>query len=458
MGIGMFRTALIYLEKNWIAESDRKPLVIRGARQVGKTWLVREFSKVIKKQLIEINFERDIQIRSLFETNDPKAILQNLEIYLGKKIDPSTSLLFLDEIQDAPEVFAKLRWFYEEMPELPVIAAGSLLEFILQTQSVSMPVGRVTYLHLEPLSFEEFLRAQDTEIILASYIENMTPPWSIPLAIHQKLHDQFRKYLQVGGMPAVVASWIKKRSMEPVVTLQQDLLAAYRDDFFKYKGRIDVQKLDTLLKAVPAQLGQKFVFSKADQSIQTSTAKQILSLFNKARLCHIVQSSAGNAIPLAAEVKDKAFKQIFLDVGLVNRFLGDDLSFARMTTEGGVSEQIVGQMLRCLFPFYIEPSLYYWQREEKGSNAEIDYLIEYKKNIIPIEVKSGNTGSLKSLHLFMEMKQFPLAIRINSELPSVHHVQVKGVKKEEVSYTLLSIPFYLTGQIYRLLDHLNVRR
>jgi len=447
----MFRSALPYLENKWIVSPDRKPLVIRGARQVGKTWLARTLALHTEKKLVEVNFERDPQIKSLFETNNPKEILQNLEVYSGVKIDPASSLLFLDEIQEAPEILAKLRWFYEDLPELPVIAAGSLLEFILQDHAFSMPVGRISYMHLEPLSFEEFLHGCGKETLL-TYIRNIKPPFVIPSAIHEKLQDGFRTYVCVGGMPAVVANWIKNQSIEDVINIQQDLLTTYRDDFFKYKGRIDVHKLDTILKAVPLQLGEKFVYSKADSSIQSAVGKQILSLFNKARLCHGVQSSSGNGVPLGAEVKEKAFKEIFLDVGLAGRSLGNGFSMPQTTTEGGISEQVAGQMLRTLFPPYEEPSLYYWQREEKPSNAEIDYLIEHGKQVIPVEVKSGSTGSLKSLHLFMDLKKSTIAVRINNDFPSITAVSVKGRDGQNLSYTLLSIPFYLTGQIHRLLD------
>jgi len=453
----MFRAALFYLEKNWITIQDRKPLVVRGARQVGKTWLIREFAKITEKQLIEINFERDPQVRSLFSSNHPNVILQNLEVYLGKKIDSKASLLFLDEIQDAPEIFAKLRWFYEDLPELPVVAAGSLLEFILSDHTMSMPVGRITYLHLEPLSFEEFLQAQSMDTLL-TYIQELTLPFIIPAAIHNCLQDAFKQYLQIGGMPAVVSSWTKDASLDSIATIQQDLLATYRDDFFKYKGLIDVYKLDTILKAIPAQLGKKFVYSKADPSIQAPTARQILSLFNKARLCHVVKSSAGNSAALATEVKDKAFKQLFLDVGLANRFLGYNFLPTNLTIGGDIAEQVVGQMLRYLLPFYMEPTLYYWHREEKGSSAEIDYLIAHEQRVIPIEVKSGSTGSLKSLHLFMKAKKLSLAIRINNDLPSITPVKIKNPDHTETAYSLLSIPFYLTGQIYRILGNPSIIR
>ncbi len=448
----MFREASVYLEKEWISSKDRKPLVIRGARQVGKTWIVREIAKKTKKQLIEINFERSINIKSLFDTTDPKVILQNLEVYLGSRIDLQSSILFLDEIQEAPDVLAKLRWFYEEIPSLPIVAAGSLLEFAIEGYRSSMPVGRISYLHLEPLSFEEFLYAEGKEI-LVEYMEQITiPHFKMPEAIHERLQNSFKRYMQIGGMPAAVLRWVESQSLNSVFSLQQDLLATYRDDFFKYKGRIDVQKLDILLKSIPLQLGEKFMYSKADSSIQTPTAKQILLLFNKARLCHMVQNSSGNGVPLAGEIKSKSFKQVFLDTGLVNRLLGNDFEGSKTIIEGKISEQVVGQMLRCLFPFYKEPTLYYWHREEKGSSSEVDYLIEHNAEVIPIEVKAGSTGSLKSLHFFMNNKNLPRAIRINNDIPSITQVNIQNTSDMCISYTLLSIPYYLTGQIHRLLD------
>ena len=444
----MLRSALTYLETNWINRPDRKPLVIRGARQVGKTWLVHELGKNTRREKIEINFERNPHLKSLFNSNEPWMIMQHLEVYFGKYIDPKSSLLFLDEIQDAPEVLAKLRWFYEELPELPVIAAGSLLEFTLQDHAFSMPVGRITYLHLEPLSFEEFIMALGEEQ-LVRYLQQLMPPFSIPDAIHHKLQDHLRMYLQIGGMPAVILTYLNQ-GIYDAITIQEDLLATYRDDFFKYKGRFDVQKLDTLLKAIPVQFGEKFTASKTDSTIQSSAAKQILALFNMARLAHMVKHSAGNHVPLAAEVKEKSFKQIFLDVGLANRLLGG----LSVDLTGGIAEQLVGQMLRCLFPLYVEPALYYWHREEKGANAEIDYLIEHKGHVIPIEVKAGSTGTLKSLHYFMHEKKLSIAVRINDDLPSITPISTKLSDGREVLYTLLSVPFYLTRQIPRLLDTL----
>lgn len=448
----MIRHVLNHLEKNWLPKEDRKPLVLRGARQVGKTWIARTLAKKTDLHLIEINFERMPDFKSLFESNDPKVILKNLEVYFGIKIDNRKTLLFLDEIQDAPEVFAKLRWFYEEIPDLPVIAAGSLLEFMLNNLAFSIPVGRITYCYVEPLSFEEFMEALGHASLL-DYLRNVVPPFDIPVPIHQRLRDIFNLYSYVGGMPEAVLKWIKTESMNDVINVQQDLISTYRDDFFKYKGRMDVQKLDIMIKAIPFQLGEKFVYSKVDRSIQLTTAKHILDLFNKARLCHPVKWTSANYSPLEAEVKNKGFKQIFMDVGLANRFLERSFLPTKNTIDGGLSEQVVGQMLRSLFPLHQEKNLYYWTREEKGANAEIDYVIECNGTIIPIEVKSGSTGSLKSLHLFMHLKQKSLAVRINDDTPSVTPIFIKNYEETAISYTLLSIPFYLTTQLTRILNH-----
>lgn len=454
-GACMYREVLNYLEDTWFEDQERKPLILRGARQVGKTWVAREFAKNKGLTLVELNFERNPELKSLFESNDPKVIVRNVAGYTGIDINLNSSLLFLDEIQDAPEILSKLRWFYEEMPTLPVIAAGSLLEFILSDHTFSMPVGRMSYIYIEPFSFEEFLLALNEKKLL-DYIKNVDSALEIPQALHNKLRSIFNIYCHVGGMPACVAKWIETQTFSYVVSVQEDLLATYKDDFYKYKGRLDVTRLLTILRSIPHQLGQKFKYSKADAAIQSPAAKQILTLFNQARICHNVQLSSANTVPLNAEVKAKAFKQIFLDIGLVNcmRSTPFPLKDSKSTMDGGLSEQVVGQMLRTLFPVYKDPELYYWQREEKGLEAEIDYLIEYGEEIIPIEVKSGSTGTLKSLHYLMQLKNKKIAVRIHDGMPSLTKVNVHLPHQGEICYQLLSIPFYLTHQLQRFLESL----
>ena len=450
----MYRKGMAFLAE-WLQSENRKPLVIRGARQVGKTWLVRQLAAENKRKLIEINLERQPQLASLFASNDPHQIVLSLSAAFNESIDPRTALLFLDEIQAAPELLAKLRWFAEDMPTLPVIAAGSLLEFVLESHTFSMPVGRINYMHLEPLSFEEFLHASNKKLL--EYIQSFSWSTIIPHALHEQLMALFKEYLIIGGMPQAVAGWISKRSLQKVSQVHHDLIATYRDDFAKYSGRIATQRLDEVMMAVPLYLGSKFVYSKINRDVQTPAIKQSLELLFKARICYRIAGSAANGVPLAAEIQDKYMKAIFLDVGLCSTILGLSLDQLRLiddldlVNKGGIAEQVVGQILRSIFPFYVEPALYYWHREEKGSNAEIDYVLQHGSKVIPLEVKAGSTGGMKSLHLFMGLKQYAIAARVNSDLPSQTPIGIKDHEGNVIQYQLVSLPFYLLGQLHRLL-------
>lgn len=452
----MDRVVAHYL-KAWLVATDRKPLVVRGARQVGKTWLIRHFAQSSGKKLIEVNFEKQPALASLFASNDSQQILLNLAASYGQDIDPQNSLLFLDEIQTTPQIFSKLRWFAEDFPQLPVVAAGSLLEFMLAEHSFSMPVGRISYMHLEPLSFEEFLLANNKKALL-DYLSVYNFSIEIPLAIHAQISTLFKEYVLIGGLPAAVLNWVNERSLNKVNQIQHDLLATYRDDFSKYKGRIVLEKIDETMMAVPRMLGEKFIYQRVNTSAPAQTIKHILDLLGKARICHRVSGCAANGVPLGAEIKERQFKEVFLDTGLCSVALGLNLAQVNATQEmslinkGGIAEQVVGQLLRTINEPYIEPALYYWAREDKGSNAEVDYVIQHGSRVIPIEVKAGSTGALKSLHSFMNLKKLSLALRINSDLPSKTAVSVKTHAGEYVEYILLSLPFYLLGQSRRLLD------
>ena len=256
-GKRMQRTCIKFL-REWFASTERKPLVIRGARQVGKTWVVRHFSELMGKKLIEVNLEKFPKLASVFSTNEPKVIIEKLGTALNTTIIPSECILFIDEIQEKPEIFAKLRWFAEDMPELPVIAAGSLLEFVLGKHNMSMPVGRIGYLYLEPLSFEEFLAAHKNDLLI-KYLKEYSWKEAIPDVIHERLMTLFKEYLIVGGMPAVVSSWITNRSFPDVAKNHHDILKTYRDDFSKYSRRILPERLEEIVTAVPQSLGRKFV-------------------------------------------------------------------------------------------------------------------------------------------------------------------------------------------------------
>ena len=366
-----------------------------------------------------MNFEKQAGLQALFVDNDPKEVLKKLSSFLGNIfIDPKKSLLFLDEIQKYPELLAKLRWFAEDMPELPVIAAGSLLEFALGDHNFSMPVGRINYMYLEPLSFEEFLLAQD-QVSLLDYLHNYKFEDKIPEIIHQKLLALFKEYIIIGGMPAAVQSWILNHSLQEIHEVHNDLFTTYRDDFSKYGTKISPEVLDDVMLAVPKKLSEKFVYSKVNPATQGPAVKKALDLLSKARVCTKIYGTIANGVPIGAELQTKFLKVIFVDVGLCSTALGlaldqiGKIEEINLINSGGIAEQVAGQLLRTLEPFYVEPALYYWQRES-GGEAEIDYIIQHGTKVVPIEVKAGSSGGLKSLHVFMGLRKLPRAVRINS--------------------------------------------
>lgn len=430
--------------------------MIRGARQVGKTWLIRDLAASQELNLIELNFEKRPDLESLFASNDPQEIMMNITAATGIKIEGSKTLLFLDEIQAAPHLLEKLRWFAEDMPELPVVAAGSLLDFALAKHEFNMPVGRISYMYLEPLSFEEFLDAIG-EHELRKYVENYEWKTNIPETLHAQLMKLIKEYLVVGGMPGAVSSWATEKAPEAVNQMHFDLLATYRDDFAKYRGRLAIERLEDIMSAVPRQLGKKFVYKEVNADVTIASLKQALDLLIKARVCHPIVATAANGLPLGAEADEKFAKMIMLDCGLCSASLGLSLHQLRSISEisminrGGMAEQLVGQLLRTITPAYISPAIYYWQRGKKGSEAEVDYILQHEDQVIPIEVKAGTTGTLKSLHQFMKEKHKKMAVRINSDHPQRGPVDLKDTMGTLIQYTLLSLPFYLIGQLHRLI-------
>lgn len=443
----------------WLNSAQRKPLILRGARQVGKTWIVRKLAQESNRELIELNFEQNASFIDFFHDNNPQTVLMFLKSYFKKELIPNQSLLFLDEIQAAPQLLAKLRWFAEQMPELPVIAAGSLLDFCLNDYEYSMPVGRVTYAYLEPLSFEEFLLANDYQ-----QLNDFLAQWNIndviPEPIHATLSNLLREYFFVGGMPEAISSWINKRSLLEINKIHQDLLTSFRNDFAKYAKRVAHHRLDEVIQSIPNQLGEKFQYRRVNSDISSTQIKQALEQLCTARLCQKIQDTSASGLPLGANINAKIFKVILLDIGLVSSLLG--LSFHenmmdktnRLINEGGLAEQFIGQALKTLSPFYVDPHLYYWVREEKTSSAELDYLITLNEKIIPIEVKAGSTGKLKSLHLFMALRDLSLAVRFNSDKPSLTTVSTKSSINKIASYQLLSLPMYLSNQLFRVLEQI----
>lgn len=433
----------------WLADPARKPLILRGARQVGKTWLVRDLAARSGRDLIELNFERDPGLHRHFESNDPHRILGNLSLQVDRDTSPQDSLLFLDEIQAAPELLAKLRWFLEELPELPVIAAGSLLEFTLTEHDISMPVGRVTFRHVEPMSFSEYLIAHD-RARLHDALAAWRPGDDLPSVAHEQAIEWFQRYSMVGGMPEVVAADVEGRAPRHVRERQSALMATYRADFAKYTGRMDRDVVDTTLLAVAGMIGQKFACSRVEEGIRHSSAKRALELLARARVCHLVDRSSANDVPLGAEATSRGQKAILGDVGMLHALVGTPAEDAfpawsslEASLRGRLADQLAGQQLRLRDTGPGDGArLYYWRREG-GRAGEVDYVIQAGGRVVPLKLKGGTAGSMKSLHQFMFDRGLPVAVRSDLNPPSVMDVSVKTTQGDRAAYRLVGVPLYL---------------
>jgi len=446
----MKRDALDYLV-DWRGRTDRKPLVIRGARQVGKTYLVRQLAERAFDDLVEVDFENEGDVAGYFAKAEVTATIKLLEAHYGKSIRPGKTLLFLDEIQASPEVFARLRYFHEQMPELHVVATGSLLEFVLEDHDFSMPVGRIEYMHLGPLKFSEYLKAIGDQA-LGDLSKTYTPGDEFPLGIHRRLLDRLREFLVVGGMPASIRTFISDGNHLASDRTRQGILQTFADDFAKYGEKVNRRHLLATFQALPRLIGRKLKYVNISRDIRASDLDRALHMLELARLCHRVEHSAAQGVPLGAEVNPKVFKPIGLDTGLVLNALGlnaTDLESVdlMLVNSGAVCEQFVGQHLLYRQQMYRQPELHYWVREQPSSSAEVDYVIGIGPHVVPVEVKAGKTGTLRSLHQFMSSHDCPLAVRLNTDLPSL--TQAEGVLPtgQKYSYPLLSLPIYMVEQI-----------
>lgn len=444
---------------SWLNKKGRKPLIIRGARQVGKSNLVRYLAKLSQRSCFELNFERYPEHADFFKSKDPTTILNYLSIHFKQPIDPQTSLLFLDEIQATPKVIEILRYFYEECPELPVIAAGSLLDFVLEEPEFSVPVGRIEYFHLGPISFEDFLNAQG-ESALLEWIRSVSLGDAIPLPLHQHCLELIKQFWLIGGMPEVVAHYAEHHDFQEINNIKQNILQSYQEDFHKY-GRIkQISLLRRVFKALPSLIGQKIKYSQLDSESKSIQVKEALDYLNLAKVIHLIYHSHATGLPLKSQIDSKIFKAIFLDIGLLCSALGlSHLSIIQAPdwawiNRGSLAEQFIGQTLFQLYPPYQMPELYYWVREQAQSSAELDYIWQYENQIIPIEVKAGKTGRLKSLHYFIQEKKWSCGVRFNTDVPSLLDEKVKLPNHKELSYRLLSLPFYLSGQLNRFVGEL----
>lgn len=403
----------------WKDSPRRKPLLIRGARQVGKSSAVRQFGKCFK-YFVEINLERKPSIRQLFTKDiDVKRTCEGISATLGIPILPGETLLFIDEIQVSQEAIMSLRYFKEDYPELHVIAAGSLLEFTLE-ELPSFGVGRIRSLYMYPFSFDEFLLAQGKDLTL-DYKHKATSDSPVPEAVHNELVEQLKTFYLVGGMPAAVTEWIESKSYLECAHVHNDILDTYQDDFSKYKSRISPVLLRKVLRSVALQAGSKFVFRQVDSELHSTTIRDALHLLTLVGLIKPVVHTDGNGLPLGAEANDSYTKYLFLDLGLMQTMLNIQAAEVLLASEvdfvnkGAASEMFAGLELMKAHDCFQKAEMYYWQNLNRGANAEIDYLEAKEGKVLPIEVKASTRGSMQSLWLFMRKKNLHHAIRTSLE-------------------------------------------
>jgi uncharacterized protein len=429
----------------WKSEKERLPLLLRGARQVGKSFLVKQFGEGHFDNFVEINFEYEPQTKRCFTSLDPQEIVNKIRLLKGATIIPGKTLLFLDEIQECPEAITALRYFYEKIPELHVIAAGSLLEFVFHQEDFRMPVGRIQYLFLKPLSFGEFLNASGFSA-LRDHLQTVTCQHPLDETLHDQLLKLMREYMLIGGMPKVVSTYLQTKDISAAQKMQTVILTTYQDDFGKYAGSVDIRYLTTLFVRAPLLVSQHFFYKDVDPEMRARELKGALEKLQQAGILYASHAISASGVPLGAQINEKTFKLFFLDTGLVNRAsgLGADIIADKdiiLVNRGALAEQFVAQELMAYANPFEKGGLYWWEREKAGSSAEIDFILSQGTTLFPIEVKAGKIGKLRSLKIFMEEKKAPLGIRI-SQLPLCLEDHV------------LTVPLYLIEQLPRLIKKL----
>ena len=411
--------------EEWKESTTHKPLLLRGARQVGKSSAVRHLGTQFK-YFAEVNFESAKSIATFFKGDlDVKLISSKISNYIQVPIIPGQTLLFLDEIQACPEAIMALRFFKEDYPELHVIAAGSLLEFALQSLP-TFGVGRIHSVFMYPMTFDEFLVAMDMGGLLAMRREaTVTHPLDAPF--HDKLVNLFRTYLMVGGMPEAVATWRETTDFLKCQQVHQDIILTYEDDFNKYGRRVNPELLRLTLHGVCHQIGQKLTFSRISEGYRSAQIREALNLLTLAGLVIPVVATSANGVPLDAESDEKRAKYLFLDSGLLLAILhldgqlGHDLIKLIMTAtpqdlinKGSITEMVAGLEISRYKSPVMRPRLFYWEKTG-NSIAEIDYLSIRSMKVLPIEIKAGTQGGMKSLWIFMREKHLDNAVRCSLE-------------------------------------------
>jgi len=403
----------------WKNSAHHKVILLSGARQVGKTSTVRELGKTFE-HFVEINLEKQPHLKAIFEPDsETERIIKELSFELQKPIVPNKTLLFIDEIQESVPALAALRYFYEDMPELHIIAAGSRLQFALEKLPAFSP-GRIRSLFMYPFSYDEFIRATG-HTTLTEELKNGSPEKPLSEDTHNKCKRLLVEFMLIGGMPEVVTKYVETGSLFECQEILDAVIQTFYNDFPKYKQRANVPLLQEVFGAVIEQTGEKFTYSKASKTANHLQIKECVELLEMAGLIYPVTHSAANSPLLLVGQNTKFRKYLIFDTGIYQRFFKLNLngSFSAENIErinnGAFAKLLAGLELKKASPMNFPLSLHYWQREKAGSSAKVDYIVQQGKNIVPVEIKTKAKGAMQSTHQFLTERGYSYGIRSSME-------------------------------------------
>lgn len=442
----MFDRTITKELRKWSEKEDRKPLVLRGARQVGKTSVVKIFAKEFDV-FIDLNLEKS-EHRKIFETDYSfDDLLNRIFFHSGEKRNSGKTLLFIDEIQNSPKAISVLRYFYEEASDLYVIAAGSLLENILDKNN-AFPVGRVEFMLMHPCTFAEFLGAIDEDVSLSTYNEDIIPDYA-----HDKMLSLFRRFASIGGMPEIIDKYSRNKDLTSLDSIYSSLITSYSEDVEKYARSDSMEKyIRHIITTAFREAGSRVTFEKFGNSpYRSREMKEAFLILGKTMLLKLVYPVTSVKLPLVPNLRKKPRLQM-LDTGLVNHSLGieEELISEKYLDDvyrGKIAEHIVGQELLGV-THSVDSTVDFWVRDKKQSSAEVDFIIQFKGLLIPIEVKSGPSGKLRSLHQFIDISPHIWAVRFYSGNFNIENAETIEGKK----YKLINLPIYTVGKLRKILQ------
>ncbi len=447
----MFKRNLLIRLREWKLRDGRKPLIVRGARQTGKTTAIKMFGSEYN-QFLYFNLDDESDLHYFSQNFTIDQLIDSLFLVRKQKKLFAETLIFIDEIQNSTYAVKMLRYFFEKYPTLNVIAAGSMLEMVAGSGQISFPVGRVEYLYLHPITFGEYLDAAGESELLEIYLSGQIPEYA-----HQEFLKLYHEYALIGGMPEVVSNWINNHDIMALNPIYGSLVLSYRDDIEKYAGNITQQEhLRHVFDTVPYYTGKRISFARfGNSNYRTETMQAALKVLERAMLINIVYPTISTDLPILPDLR-KSPKIYYLDSGLQNYILNVQNNFIGINDldkiyQGRFIEQQAGMDLRNS-NFKSNTIPHFWVRQKKQSQAEVDYILQHQGMIIPVEVKSGASGRLRSLNSFMDKSQNNYAVKLSAEY--FHKTDIKSLSGKIFSIT--NIPYYLVERIYDFLPQFNV--